>query len=249
MRMPRTERTRDSAPRTVHFHCRPFASAVGSGLRNRPRMARGEETVELLRRWSHGDRAALERLLEQDDGWVREFVRERMGLDLRRRLESIDIVQDGLVNLLRARPRFAPANRGQFRAYLAEVLLNVLQARRAEMHAQKRDRRREQALSTSCGSLPGVATPPDVAAERAELQAWMRLGLEMLPRDEAEVLRLRVHESLDFQVVARRLGMPSADAARMRYQRALPRLTVIVHQLRSSADRWIGHRLGSDLSP
>ena len=211
-------------------------------------MSASQETVVLLHRWCGGDHQALDRLLEQDRDWMRAFVRRRMGDGLRRRCESVDLVQEGALHVLRGTPRFVPENRVQFRAYLAEVLLNIVHSRRAAEHAQKRDVRRDSKLPSTQAALPASTPTPDDQMARDELCAWVQLALELLPEADAELVRWRQFDELSYDEIGRRLGR-SADAARMRFQRVLPQLTVLVHRLRGLADRRVDELRAEESPP
>ena len=75
---------------------------------------------------------------------------------------------------------------------------------------------------------------PDSAAGRAEKREWIRLGLELVSPEERELIELRQFEGLSFEALARRLKLPSEDAARMRFNRALASLTVSLQKVRSA---------------
>jgi RNA polymerase sigma factor (sigma-70 family) len=75
-----------------------------------------------------------------------------------------------------------------------------------------------------------------VQAERNEQQAWLALAVELLDPDDRETIRLRDWEGLSFPALGAELGI-SEEAARKRYQRALPRLAAKLEQLRRSSGR------------
>ena len=60
----------------------------------------------------------------------------------------------------------------------------------------------------------------------------MRLALELLEPEDRQVLLLRQWQELEFAAVGARMGL-SEDAARMRFQRALPKLAKKLEALRS----------------
>src|SRR5687767_11015957 len=95
----------------------------------------GDNTVELLQRWYGGDPRALDQLLADNLEWMRRNLRRRVPRELRARFETLDLVQDGALQLLKNGPRFAPENQAQFRALLAKVLLYVVRDRLDQIHA------------------------------------------------------------------------------------------------------------------
>ena len=77
-----------------------------------------------------------------------------------------------------------------------------------------------------------TVTRPPQAAERDEQQAWVRLALEFLAPLDRETIWLHEWENLNFRQIGERLNI-SEDAARMRFQRALPKLAKRVQELQS----------------
>jgi RNA polymerase sigma-70 factor (ECF subfamily) len=198
-----------------------------------------DETVDLLQRWHRGDRGALETLLRRELPWIERKVRARLGPRLRAKEETLDVVQEALLEFLEYGPRFLVAGRGQLRALLARIVENVLRARHDWYSAKRRALSRERPLpAESVVSLDGSVahrasmgpTPSaEVAAE--EEAALVRLGLEVVDPADREVILLREWEGLSHAEVARKLGT-SEDAARMRYTRALARLAGWIADLR-----------------
>ncbi|MBK7874802.1 MAG: sigma-70 family RNA polymerase sigma factor [Planctomycetes bacterium] len=192
-----------------------------------------------MQRWYAGDAGALERLVADNLDWMREHVRRHMPAELRPKCDSTDFVHDGVVKLLRFGPRYAPASRAQFRAFVAEVLVNVVRSQRGAWSAARRDLAREQALPDHPDDAPAdarVSGQPDRAAERAELRSWLELALELLPPLDRRLVELRLHDERTFVEIAAELGLDSADAARKRLQRVLPELAVLVKRLESVLD-------------
>ncbi len=202
-------------------------------------------TRELLVRWHGGDQDALGELIQRDGAWIERVVRERLGPSLRRRFDTQDVVQNTVMEVLRNAPRFVVGDRAHFRALVAKMAENSLRGQVRGARAEKRDVRRE-ALPRSGDSLlfldaqPGAQTAPDAAADRSEMRDWVRLALELLDADDREVIVLRDYQSLGFPEIGERLGL-GENGARMRYNRALPKLAKKLAALRKGA---IGGLLG-----
>ncbi|MFO1078798.1 MAG: sigma-70 family RNA polymerase sigma factor [Planctomycetota bacterium] len=194
-----------------------------------------DHTVELLRQWHGGDRGALELLLQRDLPWIRDHVSRRLGDQLRRRGDTQDFLHDAVIEVLNYSPRFQAVSRDQFRRLLAQIVENMLRDQRDYFARKRRDLAREQALpADSVLQLdPRVrsVTRPSQAAERQEEAAWLRLALELLDPEDREVILLRQWENLEWAEIGARVGI-SEDGARMRFQRALPRLSKKVEALR-----------------
>ncbi|MCC7066802.1 MAG: sigma-70 family RNA polymerase sigma factor [Planctomycetes bacterium] len=200
-----------------------------------------DETVVLLRRWHQGDQRALAVLVERELPWMRNYVHGRLGQLLRARGETDDYVQEAMLHVLRYGPRFVTDNRDAFRRLLARIVENSLRDM-ADWHgAERRALRRERPVpSDSVLHLDRpheTVTRPSQDAERHEQEAWVALALELLEPDDRAVILLRQWEGLEFAAVGQRLGV-AEDTARMRFQRALPRLARKLEALRSGS--WDG---------
>lgn len=193
-----------------------------------------DETRELLARWHAGDQTALAALLERHLGWVHARVRQRLGPALRAKAESMDLVQDACVDVLRNGPKFLLDDAQQFRALLARIVENTIRDQAERFGAQKRALACERMLpGDSVLDLDpprAEVTRPSEAASRAEGAALLELSLKLLDAPEREVILLRQREELEFAVIGERLGI-SGDAARFRFHRALARLAQKVEQL------------------
>lgn len=194
------------------------------------------QTRELLVRWHDGDEAALSALVQQDLAWIEGRVRQRLGPLLRKRHDTQDIVQITLLEVLRYGPRFVLSDRGQFRALLARMVENALRNQADHEGAARRDARRERSPSSADSVLTlDVAAPhtqPDEAAARSELQAWIRLALELLDPDDRDVIVWRQYQELSFAAIGERMGI-AENAARMRFARALPKLAAKLDAIRA----------------
>jgi RNA polymerase sigma-70 factor (ECF subfamily) len=207
-------------------------------------MSAPDDTRALLHRWHAGERAALEQLLAEHIGWIHAQVEARLGPLLRARGETVDYVQNALVAALQYTPRFVTADRQQFRALLARIVENHLRDAHDHHRAVRRSPARERPPPTDSVlelDRPQLSTAgPPTAAGANEGAAWVRLALELLEPPDREVVLLRQWHGLEFAAIGERLGV-TEDAARMRFQRALPKLAAEVVRLRSGAGDARGH--------
>ena len=195
-------------------------------------------TYQLLEKWHGGDDEALGAILARDLPWIRERVAARCGDALKERVDSEDIVQEAMIEVLRYGPRFAMADRDAFRGLMVRIIENVIRGQHDFHNALRRELAREKPLpSASMIRLdPGhkSVTRPSQALERSEREAWVRLALELLDRDDREILLLRQWKELSFGEIAEQLGIQE-NTARMRFARALPKLASKVAQLQEGA--------------
>jgi len=187
-----------------------------------------DNTRDLLQQWYAGDQKALEGLLEQNLEWMRDHIRREISPKVRRKLDTMDVVQDGVVRLLKYGPKFAPENQAQFRALISTILLTAFRDRIDHLQAGIRDMDRERGFPdrglSRMDFLERSVTRPDAASERNEMQEWIQLGLELLDPDDRKVIRLRQFEQHSYAEVAEIMDLPNSDTARMRFNRALPKL-------------------------
>lgn len=200
-----------------------------------------DETVQLLDRWYDGNQDALAELLDRNIGWMRVQVRKHLSPAMRKKFDSMDLVQEGAVRLLKYGPRFAPKNQAQFRSLLSQMILNLVRDRYDALKAGRRNVSREEQLPSQGLSrvkdLRKTITLPPQAAERREIQEWIRLGLELVDPEDRQVIYLRQYEELPFDEIAKRLELANSDAARMRFNRALPKLARKIRELQEVAQQ------------
>lgn len=186
-----------------------------------------------------GDAQALHALVAAHLPWIEAHVRRRLSPMARRDGDTQDFVQQALLDVLRDGPRFAVDDVGAFRALLARIVENTLVDRVRWLHRERRDVRRERALPTDSVLLldapQRVVTEPPVHAAAGEQREWLRLALELLEPDDRQAIRGRDWDGLSFTELGERLGL-GEEAARKRYQRALPKLAKKLDQLRTG--RW-----------
>jgi RNA polymerase sigma-70 factor (ECF subfamily) len=206
-----------------------------------------EPITETMHRWCDGDQSALEPLLREELPRIRRLVMAGLGEGMAGRVEADDLVQEVMLDILRYGPRFRAANRAQFHALVGRIAANVIRDEHRWQSARCRGFSQERPLPPSSVLRldPSVVTPerPAGAASRDEQQGWIRIALEFLEPEDRRVILLRDWEELQFEEIGERMGL-AANAARMRYNRALPRLAERVLDLqRGRVDRLL--RAGS----
>ncbi|MBL8750787.1 MAG: sigma-70 family RNA polymerase sigma factor [Planctomycetes bacterium] len=196
-----------------------------------------DATRELLLRWHGGDQQAMADLVQQEQAFVAEQVRRRLGPLLRRQHDTQDIVQQTMLHALRSAPRFLLSDRGHLRSLLVRMVENTLRSAASHQQRAKRDVRRERSMpagdSGTVLDLDAAAnvTDPGASAAREDLRAWVRLALELLDVDDREVIERRDYHEESFAVIAEQCG-EAEDTVRMRYRRALPKLAAAMTKLR-----------------
>jgi RNA polymerase sigma-70 factor (ECF subfamily) len=190
----------------------------------------GDDSIELIRRAQDGDVPAFGSLFSRYYERVHAIVRQRLGPALRADVESLDIVQDAMIDAVRGFQNFEMRDDGALTAWLAAIVENRIRGTRKYLYAEKRDRRRDvnyqqivEHISQSNGSvfLPQAddTPPPEAVAKRAEIEVLLE-SLDELPSHYREVLVLRDQKGLPWSEIAELLSRSSADAARMMHAKA-----------------------------
>jgi RNA polymerase sigma-70 factor (ECF subfamily) len=205
------------------------ASEAGRTLLRRILTPAGGETEapdlaleRLLDEARAGSRESLSRLLHRGSEEARKIAHHRIGPALRAKLETVDIAQSVMGELIAGLDRFEYRGEAAWRGYLRRLVENKIRAKADYYGAARRDARREVGLPDAHG---GLDPAPEDALMRAEDLDRLEEAMESMRPDEREVIFLRVFEGLTHREVAKRMGRPSEAAVHKLYGRALTRLT------------------------
>jgi RNA polymerase sigma factor (sigma-70 family) len=176
-----------------------------------------ESSFHLLLRAKAGDEQALNFLYQRYLAPLRRWARGRLPRWARDVMETDDLVQETLLRSLRGVEAFDPRHSGAFLAYLRQGVLNRMRDEIRRVHC------RPEAQGTA-GDVPdGRPSPIDEAIGRESLERYEAALLRLKPEDREAILA-RVEMGLSYPQMAKALGKPSADAARVATSRALLRL-------------------------
>jgi RNA polymerase sigma-70 factor (ECF subfamily) len=163
----------------------------------------------LARRLAAGDRVAFEQLYRRHGSTTFSYLRSQ----LRNRAAAEDVQQQVWLQVWERRSSFDPARA----SFLTWVMLI------ARSRAIDDQRRRQPETRDPQRDLD----PPDAAEESRTdelLERWrIADALQRLPREEAEMLRLRFHEGLSQPEIAERTGI-ALGTVKMRMVNGLSRL-------------------------
>lgn len=165
------------------------------------------------------DPAALTGLRSRLQGIARAHMAPKDGL--RRVLDSEDLTQEALCDVIRNVRLFRGRTWAEFHAFLEAVLCRR-KADLARHHARLRRRAQRHALPLDELALSSDSPSPSSSASLSEELRRLKALVDTLPGDQGEALRLRLagHE---YAAIAARLGI-SELAARKRLSRALEAL-------------------------
>ena len=176
-----------------------------------------EHTSDLLDRARAGDREALDQLFARHLPILRRWATGRLPLWARDLADTADLVQDTLIDTLKHLDRFEYRGDGALQAYLRQAVINRI-----------RNELRRLARRGPAGALDSAiqdqGTSPLEAAIGEQTMAQYDAGLDRLSPEQCEAVIARVELGLSYDEIAKVLGKPTANAARMTVVRALLRL-------------------------
>ena len=180
-------------------------------------MLSGETSFELLARVRGGDGAALDRLLARHLPRLQRWASGRLPAWARDRGDTEDLVQETVIQTLRKIETFEPNHEGALQAYLRQAVLNRIR------DAIRRAGRRPVAAALD-EQMPAEDTSPLEQAVGAEALERYDAGLNRLRPDDREAIIGRIELGYDYAELAKLLGKPSREAARLAVHRAMLRL-------------------------
>jgi RNA polymerase sigma factor (sigma-70 family) len=169
-----------------------------------------------------GDHEASAALCNAYAGRILSAVRRRLHPELRRKLDSTDIVQSVFAELLRDLPRFDDRGEVAFRHWLYLKAENKVRAK-LRRYLGAGGVRVERSLD-DVQELDGRDTGPAAMLANRERSAFARALRAELDEGARRIVLARVEDELSFAEIAERFALPSADAARKRYARAIETL-------------------------
>lgn len=184
-------------------------------------------TRVLVEQAQQGDRDALGELCNRYLMRVLSAVRIRLGANLRRKVESWDIVQEVMIDALRGVDSFDFRTEGAFLKFLNKVVENRIRDEADRWAAQKRSPDREIPLDNARSNetanpldLPCSMPSPSSVLRLTEDLARLEAAIECLPDEYRELIIATKLEGRSFQELAEDLGK-SPDAVRMQVNRAI----------------------------
>lgn len=174
--------------------------------------------ADLLSRAQQGDSGALEELFRRQISHMRSWAHGRLPSAARDLMDTDDVVQDTFVRLLRLYKEFEQRHDGAFDAYLKTALKNRI---RDEV---RRIARQPTPVEFESQDFPNRRSPLRDAMTAQRLDAYEGCLGQLEQIDRLAVVA-RVELGCSYAEVARFVKLASADAARMRVNRALERLT------------------------
>jgi RNA polymerase sigma-70 factor (ECF subfamily) len=179
--------------------------------------AGGETSIDLARRARSGDRRALDELFRRYAPTLRRWAAGRLPRWARDIVDTDDMVQETMLRTFSNLEGFVPAGHGALHAYMRQALRNRIADEVRRFH------RRPAATDVTVEVEAEAASPLEETIGLEALERYER-ALGRLSEQDREAVVARVEMDLGYEEIARSLGKPTADAARMAVSRALVRL-------------------------
>ena len=192
-----------------------------------------KKTQQLVTMAQEGNDTALDQLCSVYGERVRRIVRFRMGPELRSQLESMDLVQEALIEAVKDLGDFTYSNDGDFLRWLSSIVENTIRDNIDRIHAAKRDVRRQVSLDRMAAHtdhpgfdahLPAGTTTPSVVLSLREDLDKLEQAMDRLKPQYREVLVLAKIEGLTCKEIAARQNKNPAAVA-MSLSRAIVAVT------------------------
>ena len=176
-----------------------------------------ESSIELLRRAKVGDHEARNRLFARYLPVLRRWATGRLPARARDLLNTDDLVQECLLRTIQRLDAFEPRHDGALLAYMRHVLANLV------LEEIRRLRRRPAVEGLGGEVVDDAPSPLEREVGRENVERY-EAALARLRPDDCMAIVLRVEFDYDYAALARVLGKPTANAARVAVMRALMRL-------------------------
>lgn len=193
-----------------------------------------KKTIKLVLDAQRGDEKALNQLYNRYLERVHRIVRLHLGRKLRSKLDSMDIVQDVMIRVLKDFKNFKPDKDTAFVNWITRMVVNEIKDKARYFGAEKRRLSREEALEYTDKEgqmvekqIPAKTTSPTRKLLLKEEYRNFEEALDQLPAKQKDIIILRNLNEMSFKEIADQMDS-TEDAARMAYVRGIDRLTDIM---------------------
>ena len=154
-------------------------------------------------------------------GYLQFLARRHLSTRYNAKLDQSDIVQQTLLNALATQAQFQGQTEAERLAWLRRILVrNVAHATR-ELHTKKRDIHREQLIAEDINDsssrletfLLGNEASPSQHLVRKDKVRLIAAAIELLPRDQRQVVILRYWEEKSLVELSEHLGKSTSAVA------------------------------------
>lgn len=158
---------------------------------------------------------------ERYRAYLHLLARQHIAASLRGKFDTSDLVQQTLLQAHQRQGQFRGQSEGEWKAWLREMLANILKNKLAEFGSQKRDLGREQSLAAALADTSArlenwaVANGPSPSdeAQRHERLQQLAEALSQLPQDQRQALELRHLHDCSVAQISQQMGRTEAAVA------------------------------------
>ena len=191
----------------------------------RPQQDTSKDT--LFTRLAAGHPAALDELCRRYGPHVSEIARARLFRRLRARVETADVAQDAMVEIVSGARAQRFSDEASFLRWAREVVQNRVLQLAKRWGAARRRIDREEPFPEGRSSPDLSAERPSQLFERKQRADRLTEAIARLPEGDREVLVARLLLEMPWSAVAASLGT-SEEAAQMRFTRARRKLRALL---------------------
>lgn len=202
-----------------------------------------KQTMALVERARTGDHEAIGLLYQIYEKKVKAAVRDRIGIRLRGKIESMDLIQSVWKDVLSDMNGFEYRGPQSFLRWLYLRLIHKIQDKVRYFGAGKRNIDREKGLSGVVCNGEAIesqarrpAATPSVELMKDESLSRFMMYLDVLPEPQRQALTLRMRDELGFGEIAKIMGK-SVDAVRKLYARGLKKVGDSILENKNSPER------------
>jgi RNA polymerase sigma factor (sigma-70 family) len=183
----------------------------------------------LFERLARGERGAIEEVCRIYGDRVASIARRKIWKRLRRRLETADVAQDAMVEILRLPPGERFDSEAAFLAWVHRVVEHRIQSAARYFCAERRRADREVSRRSSWSLADPQAARPSELMQANEAAERMSVALAGLSSEDRQIVTSRLLLKLPWKKVAASMEISPA-AAQMRYLRARQRLSAVLKE-------------------
>src|SRR5262245_27992446 len=173
-----------------------------------------ESSFALVIRAQEGDERAVDELCRRYLPRLNRWAHGRLPVWARGALDTQDLVQETLVQVVRRLKQFEPRHEGAFQAYARQALLNRIKDEIRRAH-------RKPAGEALDSQQEVAGASPLEQAIGTEAVARYEAALQRIKPEDREAIIARIEMGLPGAEIAAALGKPSIAAAHMAVSRAL----------------------------
>ncbi len=193
-----------------------------TGESSRATEGKSERVEELVRKWQGGDRNSGNILFTKYYSELLAFAHGLFPEPLRRRVDTVDVVQEACAAACESRAQFEYRDTSSFSRWLFTIVENKLWKRWQAERAQRRDIRRVRGLDESVPVEASEQTPSEQYSFRED-SLKLKAAIKRLSPEHELVVTARYLEGKSWNEISVEFGK-SKEAAQMLLIRALKKL-------------------------